>query len=82
MTGGRTVQGEGGRFLAGEKLFHQLLGELPAAGEQLLANDRDAQGLAVVLDEVIQLFHHVDLLALGGKVPDELLRQGPHQAQL
>ena len=34
------------------------------------------------LDEVVQLLHHIDLLALGGKVPDKLFGKGPHQAQL
>ena len=65
-----------------ELLRHHALGELPHQGHLILADDLQAKGAAVVLDDGVQFFQDDDLIHLGGKVQDLLPGQGIHQAQL
>ena len=70
------------RLLAQHPLAQQLGVQLVQKARQLLAHAGDAGGLDLVLHKGLQLLDDVELLHPGGKVPDQVHRQGEGQAQL
>ena len=68
------------RFFA-EGLCHHVLGELVNSRQDIAAGDLQPHGPHLLFDDVIQFLHHHKFLHLGGKVLDELFRQGICHAQ-
>ena len=51
-------------------------------GEDILADDREPELLAVIFDDGIELFDDGERLHVGSELPDELFGQGMHHAEL
>ena len=76
--------GDGGvvGFDAQHALPNQLRIQLIHIARELLAHAVDTGGLDLLLHEGVQLLDNIELLHLGGEIPDQIHGQGIGQAQL
>ena len=63
------------RNLNAQFFGNQVLGELALHGQHILSCDSQAQSLTMILNDGIQLFYDDQLIHLGCKIKNQLVRQ-------